>query len=512
MGKIVDINGQPFAFTPDMQTTAEDIPQVASRDPMHLASGLTPNRAAACLRAAEQGDLTAQADLAADMEEKDTHLFAELGKRRLSVLSVPWNIVTPEGASADEKREAAMLEDLLGNAAWFEPMLFNATDAVLKGYAMQEIEWGWCGKYRFPVDVHWRDPALFILNPVNKNELRLSDGSYEGLALQPFGWIRHQARSKSGYAGAQGLVRTLIWPFIFKNYSLRDFAEFLEIYGLPLRVGKYPSGATKEQKAALMRAVMDIGRRAGGIIPAGMSLDFEAAADGQSEPFLAMMNWGEKAMSKAILGSTLTTQTDTNGNRSLGEVHDEVRKEIRDADLRQLAATFNRDLLYPLLALNRSQPLDMARLPRFRFDTMEPEDMAMFADAIPKLAAGLPISCNWIYEKLRIPAPQKNEAVFTVQPPQPVQPEAALSAQVLLSPSRDELDDMGDHVDPALLQDAMSDLLAPLVTALHQHGPVQALQDAAGLFPHLDDAALTELLTRAVFAAELKGRTDAIHD
>ncbi|EDV4072321.1 hypothetical protein NB12_004322, partial [Salmonella enterica subsp. enterica serovar Pomona] len=46
MGKIVDINGQPFAFTPDMQTTAEDIPQVASRDPMHLASGLTPNRAA----------------------------------------------------------------------------------------------------------------------------------------------------------------------------------------------------------------------------------------------------------------------------------------------------------------------------------------------------------------------------------------------------------------------------------------------------------------------------------
>ncbi|MCW7224647.1 DUF935 family protein [Escherichia coli] len=40
---------------------------------------------------------------------------------------------------------------------------------------------------------------------------------------------------------------------------MRDLAEFLEVYGLPMKVGKYPSGATPEQKSALMRAVMDIG-------------------------------------------------------------------------------------------------------------------------------------------------------------------------------------------------------------------------------------------------------------
>ena len=74
------------------------------------------------------------------------------------------------------------------------------------------------------------------------SELRLRDGSHAGVAFQPFGWIVHQSRSRTGYGGATGLVRTLIWPFIFKNYSVRDLAEFLEVYGLPMKVGKYPSG------------------------------------------------------------------------------------------------------------------------------------------------------------------------------------------------------------------------------------------------------------------------------
>ncbi len=61
--------------------------------------------------------------------------------------------------------------------------------------------------------------------------------------LRPFGWISHTGKAKSGYLSRTGLIRVLAWPYLFKNYSVRDLAEFLEIYGLPLRVGKYPDGA-----------------------------------------------------------------------------------------------------------------------------------------------------------------------------------------------------------------------------------------------------------------------------
>ena len=511
--RIVDTTGAPFSFDDGMQTQREELSLVMSRYQEHPSSGITPNRAATILRDAERGDLMAQADLAADIEEKDTHIFSELSKRRLAVQSVPWSIEPPDNASAEEKKSATQLDELLRDASWFEDALFDATDAILKGYSMQEIQWGFLGKMRCPVALHWRDPALFCANPNDLNELRLRDNSYEGLSLQPFGWIRHQARSKSGYVGTHGLVRTLIWPFIFKNYSVRDFAEFLEIYGLPMRVGKFPSGASQKEKSTLMQAVMDIGRRAGGIIPMGMQLDFQPAADGQADPFQAMISWAERSVSKAILGGTLTSQTDATGARSLGEVHNEVRKEIRNADLRQLARTINRDLIYPLLALNASTPVDPCRLPRLSFVTTEPEDMQIYSEAIPKLAEGMDIPTSWVHEKLRIPQAQNGEAVFRPQRSPVDMPtgKAALSAEDLSNPApvaRDDIDTMADGVSAEQLQAAIDPILKPVIEAIVAHGPDIAMQTAAELYTDMDDGALIELLTRALFVADLWGRID----
>lgn len=49
--------------------------------------------------------------------------------------------------------------------------------------------------------------------------------------------------------------------------------EFLETYGLPSKLGRYPAGATDAEKMTLMRAVMSIGRNAGGIMLAEVSPD-----------------------------------------------------------------------------------------------------------------------------------------------------------------------------------------------------------------------------------------------
>lgn len=511
MGRILDLTGNPFDFDPELQTAQEALAMVAKRTQEHPSSGITPNRAAIILRDAERGDLTAQADLAFDMEEKDTHLFSELSKRRLAIQSLQWSIQPPKDATPQEKKDAAMLDEMLQDAAWFEDGIFDAGDAILKGYSMQEIEWGWLGRQRVPVALHWRDPALFCSPQDNLNELRLRDGSADGVALQPFGWFRHQAKSRSGYAGTLGLVRTLVWPFIFKNYSVRDFAEFLEIYGLPMRVGKYPTGATSREKATLMQAVMDIGRRAGGIIPMGMALEFQSAADGQADPFQAQISWAERSMSKAILGGTLTTEAGDKGARSLGEVHNEVRKEIRNADLNQLRRSLNRDLIYPLMAINSTATVDPRRLPGIVFDTGEYEDLATFADAIPKLAVGMPVPVSWIQEKLNIPQPNGDEQVFRpviASADQPA-PQVSLAADDLKPAPKDDIDKMAEGVKAQTLQNAIDPVLKPIIASIIKNGPETAMQEAATLYPELDDAALIDLLTRGIFAADLWGRIDA---
>ena len=132
--KILDIHGQPFTFD-DAQQTENDsrLGWLQHHYSDHPASGLTPAKAAALLLAAEQGDLIGQCELAEDMEEKDTHLQSELGKRRNAILKVDWRIQPPANATAAEQRDAEMLEEILRDAVWLDDCIFDATDAILKG-------------------------------------------------------------------------------------------------------------------------------------------------------------------------------------------------------------------------------------------------------------------------------------------------------------------------------------------------------------------------------------------
>jgi phage gp29-like protein len=62
--------------------------------------------------------------------------------------------------------------------------------------------------------------------------------------------------------------------YLFKNYDLKDWVSFAEVFGLPLRLGKYQPGASDEDKTALMQALIQIGADAAGIIPDGTSIEF----------------------------------------------------------------------------------------------------------------------------------------------------------------------------------------------------------------------------------------------
>ncbi|MBN0735386.1 DUF935 family protein, partial [Pseudomonas aeruginosa] len=88
----------------------------------------------------------------------------------------------------------------------------------------------------------------------------------------------------------------------------------------------------------LLRALAALGHNAAGIIPLGMELDFLNAAQGDPAAFQLMIEWCERTQSKAILGGTLTSQADgKTSTNALGNVHNEVRKDLRDADAKLLA-------------------------------------------------------------------------------------------------------------------------------------------------------------------------------
>lgn len=480
--------------------------------------GLTPAKLAAYLIEAEQGNMISQCELAEDIEEKDPHIFAELQKRRQALLNVDWRVAPPPNASQAEKDDAKMIEQILRDHIDLEDVIFDASDAILKGFSNQEISWGRLGGFHVPEAIDWKDPAWFQINPDKRNELRLRDNSYHGEELRPFGWVSHIHKAKSGYITRGGLVRVLAWPFLFKNMSLRDLAEFLEVYGHPIIIGKHESGIGDKEKASLMRAITMIGHRARGMMSKSMEIEILEAAKGGSDPFEAMMNWCERAQSKAILGGTLTSQADgKSSTNALGNVHNEVRQELRDSDLKQISNTLSADLVYPIYALNAKSFKGRHRLPRLQFDLKETEDLNLSIDAFTKLAdyGGDSIPINWIHEKFGIPVASKGEKVLRPRPmfdpasvmlhnqAQPAgwailrnQPQAP--DQALLDYALIQLED-GDLNEQAL------QLLEP-VFALAEQG-AEALEAGLNeLWPDMDDSKLQERLAQVLFVTELWGQ------
>lgn len=517
---IVDYQGRPFKtkMAGEYQTDDVRLSGLQRTFSDHPSSGLTPASAASILLNAEQGDLIAQCELAEDLEEKDGHLYAELDKRKRALLGVDWNIEPPRNPSQQERDDADYLQELLSEGNYMASLMKDMADGILKGFAMLELNWQRELGEWFVESPEYRDPSWFMTHPDRRNELRLRDNSYEGAELWPFGWIAHVHPAKSGYLSRAGLVRQLVWPFIFKNYSIRDLAEFLEIYGLPLRIGQYPSGANEDEKAALLRAVMSIGHNAGGIMPKGMVMDFHSAAAGQADPFELMFSWAEKTMSKVILGGTLTSQADgKSSTNALGNVHNEVRQELRDSDLMLMSESLTRDLVAPLYALNCKSFYSRRRHPRLVFDTTEAEDYRALAYPLRTFVSmGLQVPKQWLHDKTRIPKPLADEEVLTMPQEPMVGGEnaalAALAAKDQPTPDtqtqQDTLQQLSTQLDPSKL---MTQLMAPVADAVLNASSLSDLRDSITEL-QLDDDEFKTQLQRAIAAAYLMGQFDIEQD
>lgn len=533
--RIIDAHGNPFKTGELHEPQTSRIAVLQHQMIESQLDGLTPARAARILRDADQGNLTAQAQLFDDMLDRDAHCRAEYDKRRSAPVALDWSIEPPTNASAAEKAAAAYAEEVLRDTVDdLEDVILAMMDAPGYGYAGIELEWERVGRDWVP-NFHPR-PQTWLTTDLLRRELRLVDGTGDGAPLQPGGWILHTpAKTKTGYVGRAGLFRACLWPFLYKSYAVGDFAEFLETYGLPIILGKYMAGATPEEKASLLRAVAALGHDARAIMPEGMSLEIQkVTGGGEGSHHLAMVDWADRAQSKAILGQTTSSEAKATGMGSgIATLHGEVRHDILRSDARQVAGTLTRDLVYTLVALNRPGVDNYRRCPRWVFDLGESEDLAQYAEALPKLVGvGFKIPRAWAHGKLRIPEPDAKEDVLAVSRPDMVAPPAmrpaalragarwrAAAVAALSAKGGVVADtDPADQVAPRLAAAAQAQVDAWVASAerlLADNpglGPVEIQQRLLALYGDLPTEQLVELMAQGYALAQLVGMDDVSAD
>ena len=447
-------------------------------------------------------------------------------------LILPWDVLPPDQPTAAEKALTDKLHELMDAVPAFDDVLYDMTDAIGKGFAALEIEWKKDGGWWIPALTH-RPQSWFCLHRGERQELRLRTGATQpdgsiGEPLRPLGWLERSA-----------MFRQLVWPYLFKNYSVGDLAEFLEIYGIPVRVGRYPASASEVEKSTLMRALVGIGHNAAGIIPEGMNVEFMDAARGDPEAFKLMMDWCERTQSKVILGGTLTSGADGKAStNALGKVHNEVRHDLRDSDIRQLNSTLTRQLLHAIATANGLMH-DGVRAPVMRLQLDDTEDLATFAQALPALVGiGMKIPVQWAQERLGIPQPEADEEVLTPAAPigfgmATANLSAALNTSTPANPSETP-NSSGAHLGRAMRRNApptpnpaaemaaqLEKGAAPAIGAWLEkiHALVQqagSLEDLRGgleaLLPDLKPDAFAEAMAQALAAAQLAGRYDILNE
>lgn len=423
---ILDHNGQPFIKARlDQEIAAAKTTGVRNIwGHTGEAQWLTPERLATILRNAAEGEADAYLTLAEECEERDLHYASVLGTRKRAISGLP---ITVEAASdnpehikhADFIRRVVRLPEFLDARD-------DLLDALGKGYSVVELNYDtskqpWLprnrqGKIKDDLGerigliqgFNWRDPRFFQFDRLTGRELRLKDESapLHGLALPRYRFMVHTPRLKTGLPIRGGLARLSVIGLMCKWYSLTDWLAFAEVFGMPLRIGKYSPTASPEDIRTLVNAIANIGTDAAAAIPESMNIQFESPGNttGGAELFQNLAEWVDRQISKAVLGQTASTEG-TAGRLGGDDLQADVRTDILKSDAQQLDNTLNRDLVTALIDLNFGVQQDY---PCIHHQISEPEDLQGLVTAINTLVPlGLEIEESWARDKLGAPEPAK---------------------------------------------------------------------------------------------------------
>ncbi len=513
----------PPQHRPDTREIA--VAQVTDKYSEYPSDGLTPVRLAQIFKEADAGDVLRQAELFEEMEEKDPHLFSQLQTRKNAVTGLDFEIIPFDADDERDKEIAKFIDAQLGGIEGFEDVMLDLLDAIGKGFAVSEIMWSYDEGHVVVGDIRARHQKRFFWDSVDDSFKVRTEEAPKGTPLPKNKFILHRYKARSGHPSRAGVLRVVAWMYLFKNYTLKDWVAFCEVYGMPLRLGKYQPGASEEDKRALMQALAQIGTDAAGIFPDGTTIDFvNTEKTSSTDLYERLARYCDEQISKAILGQTLTSDSG-GGSYAQSKTHNEVRHDLTVADCKALAATLRRDLIRPLVLFNFGED---KRIPYLRFDAEESEDLTQTANILGTLIekTGLKVPTSYIYKKFSIPKPEGDEEIATPTAPAqgagfgpfsfkepPPTAAIALKAGDAAGPGTQERIDRLAAAATKKSAGAFKKAFGPVLKIIEKSRSLEELREmmeddkaVAAIFEEMDVTDIEELLQKVITYANLEGR------
>jgi SPP1 gp7 family putative phage head morphogenesis protein len=372
-----------------------------------------------------------------DMEEKDDCIASSLDTRKDGVLALSRRVL-PAGKTRQDIKIAEFVEETLEGRftrngdrySGMNQILYELLDAVGKGVSIGEIIFGDGRDHVYIEDVKFKPQHLFSF--ADGPMAALSTPSYLGLQTGPLR-LRYPYLFKD--LPADGLLpqgkfivgtyrprysnrwgspqdRKVFWPSWFKRASMKQWLRYLE-KGSGSVVSRYNDGAGTDERKKALDAARAVNEESAVAIPTKFHIEvLEHVRQSMGNAFEGMVDGVcNNSIMRVILGQTLTSRgSEGGGSQALGNVHNEVRSEKKEADAKFLMGVVNRSMVAPIV-LFKFGPY--ARLPLWTIDYDQKRDLSADSIIHQRLRGiGLPMAKSFFYTNYQIPEPGDGEELL----------------------------------------------------------------------------------------------------
>ena len=317
-----------------------------------------------------------------DSASLDLHLSGVIAKRMRGVTKIPIEF-RRNGVPDDEINKQI-------KSPWFKQLRKDLVMSEFWGFTLVQFYRNDEGNIRYDLinRKHY--------DPIHRKLLKYQ-GSMDGVPIDDFPDMLFVGSERD-----LGIYAELLPAVLYKRGDMSDWAQFCNIFGMPVREYTYDAGDEEARRRVIADARRQ-GANAAYIHPKESELKLVEAGNktGSSDLYRTFAEYWDSKMSIRVLGNTLTTDAKSTGTQALGSVHKEEEDEMNSDDRDFILDILNYDMrpIFASLGFN----VEGGEFVYAKKDKINP---AQQIDIVQKLSSmGLPIDDDYIYETFCVAKP-----------------------------------------------------------------------------------------------------------
>jgi phage gp29-like protein len=267
---------------------------------------------------------------------EDAHISGVFGSRKAGTLCQGWELNQNNANDKQYKTIKALFD------AWpVYDIMSEALNCIFFGYQPVEVLWERVNGMILPKEAAPKDPDWFRFSDLNELRYLTKRNMVTGEPVPNYKFLLPRFRPSYERPYGRPLGSTVYWYAKMIHAGFRFFTQFVEKFGQPWVMAKYPLGTQKARVQELLNMLDTTVQDGVTAYPSEWEVEaLDVNKTSSSVIFKDFIELCKEQISIAMLGQNLTTQV-SGGSFAASKTHGEIRTDIVAEDTRIMENMFD---------------------------------------------------------------------------------------------------------------------------------------------------------------------------